>query len=144
MDIGNRIAEERTRAGLDIYAVAKALSVDGSVVSSWEEGKVIPTVEELVGLARVFNVTIDDLYGEIKPEIIKESCDDSLDKVDWTKAWGSKYPILMRYQKEVDILKYEEKIKVMLDELRTDYGYSELDAMLVLKDILYSTWKKRK
>lgn len=32
----------------------------------------------------------------------------------------------------------------MLDELKQEYQYSELDAMLILKDLLYQTWKKRK
>lgn len=32
----------------------------------------------------------------------------------------------------------------MLDELKAEYGYSELDAMLALKDILYQVWKVRK
>ena len=32
----------------------------------------------------------------------------------------------------------------MLDEIRDEYGYSELDAMLALKDILYQVWKARK
>lgn len=32
----------------------------------------------------------------------------------------------------------------MLDELKAEYGYSELDAMLALKDILYLVWKARK
>ena len=32
----------------------------------------------------------------------------------------------------------------MLDEIRDEYGYSELDVMLALKDILYQVWKERK
>lgn len=32
----------------------------------------------------------------------------------------------------------------MLDELKAEYGYSELNAMLALKDILYQVWKARK
>ena len=32
----------------------------------------------------------------------------------------------------------------MLDEIRDEYGYSELDVMLALKDILYQVWKQAK
>ena len=32
----------------------------------------------------------------------------------------------------------------MLDELKAEYGYGELDAFLVLKDILGQEWKNRK
>ena len=57
-------------------------------------------------------------------------------KTDWTKAWSTKYPILKNYQAEVDIPRYAWQIRAMLTELRDTYGYSEQDAMLVLKDIL--------
>ena len=39
---------------------------------------------------------------------------------------------------------YVRRINIMIDELKQEYQYSEQDAMLVLKDILYQTWKKRK
>ena len=31
----------------------------------------------------------------------------------------------------------------MLDDLKSTYEYNELDAMLVLKDILYHEWKDK-
>ena len=65
-----------------------------------------------------------------------------MERLHWTRVWGSRYPILKRYRNEVYIPMYEEKINAMLDELKSDYSYSELDAMLVLKDILYTSWKK--
>ena len=69
-------------------------------------------------------------------KIIQNVNENNQDKVDWTKAWSTKYPILKNYQKEVDIPKYARKIRNMFNELQKNYGYSELDAMLVLKDIL--------
>lgn len=69
-------------------------------------------------------------------EIIKNTNEDNQDKVNWTKAWSGKYSILKTYQKEVDIKKYSKEIRRMFDDLQEEYGYSELDAMLVLKDIL--------
>ena len=69
-------------------------------------------------------------------KIIKNTNDEIQEKIDWTKAWSTKYPILKKYQKEVDIDKYSKEIRKLFDSLETDYGYSELDAMLVLKDIL--------
>lgn len=47
-----------------------------------------------------------------------------------------KYPILKEYQKVVDIVKYSDEIRKLFNQLQKDYGYSELEAMLVLKDIL--------
>ena len=37
----------------------------------------------------------DDIF-----DIIKNTNEDNQDKVDWTNAWSSKYPILKRYQNE--------------------------------------------
>ena len=69
-------------------------------------------------------------------KIIQNVNENNQDKVDWTKAWSIKYPILKTYQKEVNIPRYATKIRNMFNELQKNYGYSELDAMLVLKDIL--------
>lgn len=69
-------------------------------------------------------------------KIIQNVNENNQNKVDWTKAWSTKYPILKKYQKEVDIPRYATKIRNMFNELQKNYGYSELDAMLVLKDIL--------
>ena len=74
-------------------------------------------------------------------EIIRNTTEEEQEKVDWTKAWSTKYPVLATYQKEVDIPKYAAEIRRMFTELQEDYNYSEQDAMLVLKDILVmSTW----
>lgn len=77
-------------------------------------------------------------------EIIKNVKEEEVDKINWTNAWSKKYPILATYQKEVDIKKYSNQIRKMLEELKQEYQYNELDAMLVLKDILYQEWKNNK
>ena len=69
-------------------------------------------------------------------QIIRDTTEENQSKTDWTKAWSTKYPILKTYQAEVDIPRYATHIRAMLNELRDTYGYSEQDAMLVLKDIL--------
>lgn len=69
-------------------------------------------------------------------KIIQNTTEENQSQTDWTKAWSTKYPILKRYQGEVDIPRYAGKIRELFAELQERYGYSELDAMLVLKDIL--------
>ena len=69
-------------------------------------------------------------------EIIKNTTEENQSKTDWTKAWSTKYPILRQYQREVDIPYFASRIRGMFTELQEQYGYTELDAMLVLKDIL--------
>lgn len=69
-------------------------------------------------------------------DIIKNVDEKNQGRVNWTKAWSTKYPILKQYQNEVDIEKYTKEIRKLFNLLQSDYNYSELDAMLVLKDIL--------
>ena len=69
-------------------------------------------------------------------KIIRNTTEENQSKTDWTKAWSEKYPVLGVYQSEVDVPYYAEKIRAMFVDLQSRYGYSEQDAMLVLKDIL--------
>ena len=69
-------------------------------------------------------------------EIIKNTTEENQIKTDWTKAWSTRYPVLATYQNEVDIQSYADKIREMFTDLQNKNGYSEQDAMLVLKDIL--------
>ena len=77
-------------------------------------------------------------------QIIRETTEENQSKTDWTKAWSTKYPILKTYQAEVDIPHYARQIRAMLTELQNAYGYSEQDAMLVLKDILAHEYMDKK
>lgn len=77
-------------------------------------------------------------------EILKNTTEENQKEVNWTKAWSTKYPVLKTYQKEVDIPKYSKEIRKMINELKEIYNYSELDAMLVLKDILAHEYLDKK
>ena len=77
-------------------------------------------------------------------EIIEKTDEKIEERIDWTSAWGKKYPVLLQYQQEVNVPDYARRINLMLNELKTEYQFNEQDAMLVLKDILYQTWKTRK
>ncbi|MCQ2427284.1 MAG: hypothetical protein MJ137_02620 [Clostridia bacterium] len=68
--------------------------------------------------------------------LLRTTTEETAEKVDWTSAWAEKYPVLARYQDEVDVEKYAAELRELLSSLRETYGYSERDAMLVLKDIL--------
>lgn len=57
--------------------------------------------------------------------------------------WSKKYPVLATYQNKVDISKYALEIRKMFNSLQVEYGYNELDSMLILKDILYHEWKDK-
>lgn len=69
-------------------------------------------------------------------EAIERTSEAVEEKIDWTKAWGKRYPVLLQYQGTVNIRRYAVQLSRLIEELRRDYGYNELDAFLVLKDIL--------
>lgn len=77
-------------------------------------------------------------------EIIKNTDEEKEEIINWTNAWGKKYPILIKYQNEVNIDEYKKEIRKMLNNLQSEYNYNNLDSMLVLKDILYHEWKDTK
>lgn len=72
---------------------------------------------------------IDEIYKNI------ENYEEN-NNINWTKVWSKKYPILNKYDKEVDVEKYKKEIRRLLNELKQENKYNELDAMLILKDIL--------
>ena len=63
-------------------------------------------------------------------------------KIDWSKLWGKKYPVLLSYPKEVRVQEYAKQLRALLERLKKEYGYGETDALLVLKDILAHVWKQ--
>ena len=84
-------------------------------------------------------------YNKVDEEIesiIKKTNTKTQDKINWTKVWSKKYPVLETYQNKVNIKKYENDLNNILTELQTKYNYNRLDAMLVLKDILAHAWNK--
>lgn len=64
--------------------------------------------------------------------------------MDWNKIWSKKYLIIENYKKQIKVEKYEIKLKEMLDELEKEYNFSNQDAMLVLKDMLYQIYLENK
>ncbi|MDE7018433.1 MAG: helix-turn-helix domain-containing protein [Lachnospiraceae bacterium] len=149
MKLGNSLFHARKKCGLSQEEVAEKLGVSRQTISKWETDETLPDIRQSKKMSLLYNVSLDDLISfdvdmrEIE-QMIERSSEELDEKIDWTSAWGKKYPILITYQKEVNIPNYAVRIGVMLDELKEEYGYNELDAMLVLKDILAKVWKSRK
>ncbi len=148
MNLGNSLFQARKKCGLSQEDVAEKLGVSRQTVSKWETDETVPDIRQSKKMAVLYHVSLDELidfdidFKEIQDTIAKIS-EKVEEKINWTNAWGQKYPILLQYQENVNITNYAYRINVMLDELKQEYNFSEQDAMLVLKDILYNVWKNR-
>lgn len=149
MNLGNSLFHARKKCGFSQEEVAEKLGVSRQTISKWETGETLPDIRQSKRMAVLYHLSLDELIdfdmdiNEIQ-QAIERTSEETEEKIDWTKAWGKKYPILTNYQKEVNTANYAVRLSVMLDELRAEYGYSEQDAFLVLKDILAKVWKSRK
>lgn len=59
--IGQKIAQLRIQHNMNQEALADALYVTRQAVSKWEMGKSIPSIELLISLTQLFNISIDYL-----------------------------------------------------------------------------------
>lgn len=50
-------------------------------------------------------------------DVLKNTTEENQDKVNRTKAWSGKYPVLRQYQNEVDIPKYATEIRKMFNQI---------------------------
>ena len=149
MSLGSNLYQARKKAGLSQEGVAERLGVSRQTISKWETGETLPDIRQSKGLAVLYKLTLDELIDfdldvqEIQ-EAIARTSDAVTDKIDWTSAWGKKYPVLLTYPEKVDPAPYAQALGQLLERLKGESGYNELDAFLVLKDILAKVWQARK
>ena len=149
MNLGNSLFHARKKCGLSQEDVAEKLGVSRQTVSKWETDETVPDIRQAKKLSVLYHTSLDELIDfdvDIKEiqEIIERTSEKTEEKINWTTAWGKKYPILLQYQDKVNIPNYARRLDIMLDELEQEYHFNKQDAMLVLKDIMYNVWKKRR
>ena len=147
MKLGNNLFQARKKVGLSQEMVAEKLGVSRQTISKWETDETVPDIYQSKKLAKLYDLTLDELIEfdvdlkEIE-QVIKNTNEEKEAKINWTKMWGKKYPVLNTYQENVDIKKYASELRNLLEDLQKEYGYNELDSLLVLKDILGHCWKR--
>lgn len=146
MNLGNSLFNARKKSGLSQESVAERLGVSRQTISKWETDDTLPDIRQSKSLAQLYHLSLDELIEfdvEIKEieDFIENTSEEEQKKIDWTKLWGKKYPVLTTYRQQVSISDYADKMNEMLISLKTEYGYSDLDAFLVLKDILANLWE---
>lgn len=149
MNLGNSLFNARKKRGLSQEQAAEKLGVSRQTISKWETDETLPDIRQSKQLAVLYGLSLDELIEfdvDIKEiqDIIDKTSEEITSKIDWTKAWSKKYPILVQYQQEVNIPYYVAELQKLLTDLERNYGYKELDSFLVLKDILAMVWKNGK
>lgn len=61
--LGKRISEMRMQLGWSQVELAKKLGVAKQTVSNWENENIQPSIEMLIRIAKLFNVSTDYLLG---------------------------------------------------------------------------------
>ena len=61
--LGKRVNELREARGWSQVRLAAELNVSKQTVSNWENGNILPSVDMLVRISRVFNVSTDYILG---------------------------------------------------------------------------------
>jgi len=81
MQLSEKIAALRKRAGLSQEQLSEALGVSRQAVSKWESGGAMPELDKVVQLSRVFGVTTDallldeaDCSSPVRAEPVSPAC----------------------------------------------------------------------
>lgn len=72
---GEFIYNQRKKLGYTQDELGRKLKVTNKAVSKWETGETLPDIQLLEELARVLNVTLDELLTGVKPEPEKVNVD---------------------------------------------------------------------
>lgn len=148
MSLGNNLFNARKKSGLSQEAVAEKLGVSRQTISKWETDETLPDIRQSKKLSALYRLTLDELVDfdiDVKEleQVVISTSEETSQKVDWTKLWAGKYPVLASYRQEVQTTEYALPLKDLLQKLSNDYGYSDLDSFLILKDILAGLWNAK-
>ena len=73
--LNERLRKLRKMSGYSQEQIARKLSVTQGAVSQWERGATVPASEQLLALADIYHVSVDDLIGR---DAEKSQLDDDL------------------------------------------------------------------
>lgn len=79
IEIANRLVELRKKSGLSQEDLAAKLGLSRQAVSKWERAEASPDTDNLICLAKLYNVSLDDLLDtdQSVDDIVKEQVEES-------------------------------------------------------------------
>lgn len=69
MTLGERLKMYRTQKGLSQEKIAEMLDVSRQAVTKWEVGQTTPSSDNLIALANLYDVSLDELIGKNEDEM---------------------------------------------------------------------------
>lgn len=138
--VGQRLHDLRHRQQLTQEEVAHSVHVSRQTISKWEMDQSVPEAGKLKALCELYQVSYDYLLEGQKGT---GSSNAQVEDVDWTAVWSRQYPILAKYKNIPHIEIYRKRIEELYEDCKKDYQLSDEDTVLILKDMLYQTFKRK-
>lgn len=85
----NNLIRLRKEAGLSQEELADKLAVSRQAVSKWERGEALPDTDNLIRLARLYNVSIDEIVGYAPEKETSADENKAAGSADGTKETGN-------------------------------------------------------
>ena len=108
MTLGQRIGECRRKQGLSQEGLGEKLGVSRQAISKWEADGAVPEVDKLIGMSRLFGVSVGWLLGieeETAPEQKPEISEELLRKIE---------EIVLRYRPRKQPMSGKKKVLIAL------------------------------
>lgn len=88
IEIANRLVELRKKSGLSQEELASKLGLSRQAVSKWERAEASPDTDNLIVLAQIYHVSLDDLLSTDTPvdEIVQDVKDQQEEKKEEPQA----------------------------------------------------------
>ncbi len=99
MDIGNKLQQSRTQAGLTQEQVAEALSISRQTISNWENEKTYPDIRSVIILSDLYQVSLDYLLKGKEEPVVSDYLDYLEESTNTVKSRNkfSKLLLLLTY-----------------------------------------------
>ncbi|MCI9340078.1 MAG: helix-turn-helix transcriptional regulator [Dorea sp.] len=138
--LGEKLAALRKRSGYSQQELAEKLSVTRQTISNWECGQGAPALDKAVELAKIYQISLDDLAGEQVEVVVKEKRESQARVLKrlvgkYVKIEDSDAALLIEQQGKVKVLEVSEGwIRVEYTRLK-EGSFTKKETVVKLIDI---------
>ncbi|MBQ7374154.1 MAG: helix-turn-helix domain-containing protein [Clostridia bacterium] len=114
--LGNKLYDLRKTTGLSQEELADKLGVSRQAISKWERGEALPDTANLIALAKLYNVSLDELVGN---DNATKSADDEKKTEDKRQTTYEDENVKIKVDQngiKVDCKDDDDRVKVDIDE----------------------------